>query len=430
MPAKTSSARIGASMRATETSGPSVSHWQENAPLYGAAFFQSLGMTIWGLTMPLILKSLGATDGVSGTVCSLYNWLYLVACLSAVAVINRFHPKPLLTHGSSIVAASSGVILLTIVLHSWSVLPVAPIPIITIFVALMGAATALFWPPLMSWISDQHAGAELNRRLGAFSVSWSTGALAAPLISSYAIALSNTWAQGLAFAFSAAAWLCILLAKRSASHQPHDNETAIDPDAHLPVGVTSEQARAYQWMSRIALLAVFVPIGALRTHLPILLTYDLGYSTLAFGLIMTAFSIVQTTMYAVIGRTHRWHYHPAMFWGAQLVMAGAFAALAIVTSIPAFIVMAAALAAMHTFIYASHLYYGVSGGAKRSRVTTIHELTLSAGYAFGAMAAGMISDALGRRAPYACIAAAVIIGIIAQVFVRPMLMRKRPTPTT
>lgn len=407
-----------------------ISHWRENSLLYSAAFFQGLGLTIWGLTTPLILKSLGASDGTSGTVCSAYNWLYLFACLSTVAVISRFQSKPLLAIGTTLIAAASGAILVVIALNARQMFPVAPIPVITAFVAIMGAATALFWPPLMSWISGQHSGRELNRRLGAFSVSWSSGALLAPLLGSYAVEVSATWAQALAFAFSAIAWISILLAKQSISPvlNPPDNEAELAN--HLPDHVSEEQARAYRWMSRIALLVVFWPIGTIRTHLPILLTIDLKFDAVTFGVVMTAFSIVQTLMYAAIGKTHRWHYHPIMFWGSQVAMIASFGALAVVQSVSAFIVMAIILAVMQTFIYASHLYYGVSGGAKRSRVTTIHELVLSAGYALGAMAAGMISDALGRRAPYVWITVAMIVAVIIEAIICRTLLKKRSTPTS
>ena len=52
------------------------------------------------------------------------------------------------------------------------------------------------------------------------------------------------------------------------------------------------------------------------------------------------------------------------------------------------------------FIYVSHLFYGVSGGKKRSGLMAIHEFLLSIGMVIGSVAGGYISDSFGRYVPY------------------------------
>jgi predicted MFS family arabinose efflux permease len=66
------------------------------------------------------------------------------------------------------------------------------------------------------------------------------------------------------------------------------------------------------------------------------------------------------------------------------------------------------------FIYVSHLFYGVSGGKKRSGLMAIHEFLLSCGMVVGSVAGGYISDSMGRYMPYWLGAGSLVFGLAVQ----------------
>ena len=50
-----------------------------------------------------------------------------------------------------------------------------------------GAAMALYWPFLMSWVSSDYEGVQLNRRFGRYNGAWSSGGTIGPLIGGMAL---------------------------------------------------------------------------------------------------------------------------------------------------------------------------------------------------------------------------------------------------
>jgi hypothetical protein len=70
-------------------------------------------------------------------------------------------------------------------------------------------------------------------------------------------------------------------------------------------------------------------------------------------------------------------------------------------SVTHFLVGAAGIIGVaEAFIYASHLFYNVSGARNRSGLMALHEFLLSAGLVAGSLSGGYISDAFGRYKPY------------------------------
>ena len=79
------------------------------------------------------------------------------------------------------------------------------------------------------------------------------------------------------------------------------------------------------------------------------------------------------------------------------------------------------------FIYVSHLFYGVSGGKKRSGLMALHEFLLSTGFVIGSVGGGFISDSFGRYVPYWLGAGAILIGLIAQSAIWRKLRTSTPS---
>jgi len=70
------------------------------------------------------------------------------------------------------------------------------------------------------------------------------------------------------------------------------------------------------------------------------------------------------------------------------------------TSLWVFIAAAGIIGIAEGFIYASHLFYNVSGAKSRNGLMALHEFLLSAGFVIGSLTGGHLSDSFGRYMPY------------------------------
>jgi MFS family permease len=68
-------------------------------------------------------------------------------------------------------------------------------------------------------------------------------------------------------------------------------------------------------------------------------------------------------------------------------------------------------------MYASHIYYGVSGGTRRAGRMAVHAIISSLGFAAGGILGGILSDKHGRYSPYWFGFGTVIIGLITQAII-------------
>ena len=82
-----------------------------------------------------------------------------------------------------------------------------------------------------------------------------------------------------------------------------------------------------------------------------------------------------------------------------------------------FFIIAAGFGCSSSFVYVSHLYYGVTGSKKRSGRMLIHEFILCGGMFIGAFVSGYLSDHFGRYMPYKFGLAVLILSFLVQVII-------------
>ena len=62
-------------------------------PLYMAVFLMALGLSVWWISLPFIIKRLGGTDGQVGICFALYMGVYAAGCILAGSVFKHSNPK-------------------------------------------------------------------------------------------------------------------------------------------------------------------------------------------------------------------------------------------------------------------------------------------------------------------------------------------------
>jgi MFS family permease len=140
-------------------------------PLYGAAFTMAISLNAWWTTMPFIVRNIGGSEDHVG-----YAWAasmlgYLVCLLLAGTALDRHNPKNT-TRVASVIIFMSSLIMSVMVYVVLSKELVGNIVMIWTVIAagtVAGAAMSLFWPFLMSWVSEDFEGPTLNRRLGTYN---------------------------------------------------------------------------------------------------------------------------------------------------------------------------------------------------------------------------------------------------------------------
>jgi len=384
----------------------------ESAQVYAGAFFQSFGGTVWLVAMPFVIKRLGGTDFDAGLCMGLLFGGYMMSlalCLFGSGILDRFNKKRMAQLGAGIITATMAGAYLTVAAAEKDICGGRAAMLILIALSTaQGAATVLFWPVLVGWLSMGHEGRQLNRRLGIFNVSWSLGSVASPWFAGYLVKGGSAGPLVTCAAAAAVSFISVSLANKPSQNLPLTGDNGENTDEAQVLH------RRFRWMSRIALFTSFVCSGLLRTHLGLLMKFDLGFSESSYGKV---FMIMSAAIFAALfaaGRTHRWHHKLFVFMGTQGLLLVSMLMIVRGNLLWQFFLAATLSGVAQGFLYSSHLYYVVSGEKHRSARMAIHEITLSIGFLAGSIAGGYISDQFGRLAPYWFGSAVVAAGLLLQ----------------
>ena len=127
--------------------------------LYVGTFFFSGGHGgIFTLALPFVIILLGGSDKDLGLCFGLGTLAYMVSCLTVANHLDKFSPKRTLQFSSAFISIAFAMLFLYTRNFKNVNLPLSPVPTIISSEILTGVALALFWPPIMGWISTGHEG--------------------------------------------------------------------------------------------------------------------------------------------------------------------------------------------------------------------------------------------------------------------------------
>ena len=383
---------------------------EENVlPLCIAAFFQSSCGAIWLIAIPYIIKRFGGTDTQLGLCIGLWFISYIIGCLLTGGLLDRLNSKLVVQVGAGVNVLVSVLQLTIVILGQRGICPISPVLAFIILSSFTGIFTSLFWPPLMGWISTGYEGSKLNQRLGLFNLSWSLGAISTPYFAGLLVEHNSSSPIILMLFFTFFSLVGVIFAQNPITSNLSNGQVPMLPDDVIPTLLPK-----FRWMSRVALFTSFVCIGLARTQLAVFFKFELPFTESDYGSAVLVMSVFTFAVFTLAGQSHAWHYKLWMFMGCQiLILVSMF--LILFTSSLSLLTFAVALIGIgESFMYASHLYYGVSGGTKRAGRMAIHEIILSLGFAGGGVFGGILSDRYGRYSPYWFGFSIVTIGLCIQ----------------
>lgn len=360
----------------------------------------------------LAQQHMQAKSAQVGLIAALYQGPYVFAVLAGRPLLDRIDPRVQAALSNLLLAVSACGMVFATTLNQLLVL-----------VTISGLATSWLWPPVMGRVSAGLEGTALNRRLGRFNAAWSTGMVLGPLIGGYLYAWHVSapfWSAVAYHLISAVLLMTCSPAGQPARPSPQRAESAAEEEpAHVA---------CFRRMARVALVSGYISLGLLRFQLPVLAEQELGINSAGFGKIGMFLSLTMALGFWALGRHPWWHFRGRWMWAFQAGLACSLL-LAYAAAGPLALYLCAGLTGVGiSFLYASHLYYGVTGGARRSRRMAIHEVLVSAGFLVGAYGGGLLAGVIGLRAPYVVGCGALLCGVVAEMVIHRG--NKAPTAET
>jgi len=391
-------------------------------PLYGAAFTTGLSLSTAWSAMSFVIIAMGGTKAHVGDAPTVNILAYMVALLVTGSRLGHLDVKRA-TRTAVLIALLSAVFMALAVFgatrdsHSghrlwiWMVIASG---------GLGGAAMSLFWPFLMSWVSGSYEGLELNRRLGRYNGSWSSGGVVGPLVGAWLVEQGPVWPMVAAVVCFLASFLLLGLARRDAA-QPHSPAASGNGGSEVPCD--ARMLADFRWMSRIALFCAWASFAIARSQFALVFT-GLGHSKGQFGAYLTTIALCNFLALIAGGRWAFWHFRAGLLFGAQGMVLLALLMVIYGRALSVLFLSAIVLGLAFGFSYSSHLFYGAATSRKRSVRMVIHEIVISLGVTVGSWPSGHLAQHVGAYAPYWFAVGLVTLGAVGQLVIHIASQRR------
>ena len=386
-------------------------------PLYGAAFCMSLALNALWTAMPFVIRNIGGTETHVGYVWAANMFSYMVCLIITGFVLGRHNPKN--TTRISVAVIFTSILTLNIIICVilrknlngslsliWAAIAAC---------AVAGAAMALYWPFLMSWVSEDIEGHALNRRLGTFNGSWSGAAIIGPLVGGFLVDVGTP--VPIVFVIVSLV-ICFIFLNIAADGTFITSLFGDEQTRTVNGSLNNANIVRLRWIARIGLFGSWACLGVTRSQFALLFT-GMGYSETWFGMLIMIFGICNFSVMIVAGRCAFWHFKPTLLLVAQIAIAASLVLVIYGGTLPVFILAFIVMGCGFGFIYCSHLYYGTTGKKKRSTQMVIHEATLSLGIVVGSGTGGFIARSFGPYRPYWFNLVLLTAGLIIQIILLP-----------
>ena len=393
-------------------------------PLYGAAFATGLSLSTAWSAMPFILIAMGGTKAHVGDAPTVNILAYMAALLVTGSRLGHLDAKR--ATRAATVAAMLATALMTLAVfgattHSsagqrtwlWLIITAG---------GLSGAAMALFWPFLMSWVSGSYEGLELNRRLGRYNGSWSSGGVAGPLVGAWLVEKGPLWPMLAAVLCFGVAFLLLSLARRDAVQPRGSGPANGAPDIPCDPRMLAD----FRWLSRITLFCAWASFAIARSQFALLFT-SLGFSKSQFGVYLMTVALCNFLTLIAAGRWAFWHLRAGLLMGAQGMVLTVLLMVIFGRTLGVLYLSAVVLGVAFGFAYSSHLFYGAAASRKRSVRMVIHEIVISLGVTAGSWPSGHLAQHVGPYAPYWFAVALVGLGILGQICIHIVSLARAET---
>jgi MFS family permease len=381
--------------------------------LYGAAFAMSIAISVWWTAMPFVVRNIGGTESHVGYAWAANMFGYMFCLLLAGVALGQHNPKNTTRTAVAVNLASASVmgVLVYFILFKGLVGNLALIWLVIAAGAVAGGAMSLFWPFLMSWVSEDFEGRILNSRLGTYNGMWSAAAMIGPLLAGVLVETGTP----LPIIFAVVGFIICFLFLSIATDSSVQTTLFGDVE-HRPVAGCEDKAALirFRWMARVVLFSSWACLGVIRSQFALLFT-GMGFTETWFGIIITIFGVFNFAMLTAAGKCTFWHFKPVLLLAAQAMLPLSLLMIIYGRTLSIFVPSLVIMGCGFGFAYSSHLYYGSCGTKKRSVQMIIHEATISIGIIVGSGVGGYLAKNIGLYQPYWFALALVIAGLIIQL---------------
>ena len=323
-----------------------------------------------------------ARDRFQGTA-SVIGWLaavphlcYFGGCFALRPLYRTVLPRHSLVLGTAAAAAA-----LT------GMLVVRSLPPLFILYGLFGFCQALFWPPLMGWLSSGQEKEELNKTLGRFNLSWSGGSIIAPGVAGFLLQ------RGLGVPFRAAALimaaicLIVLIVSITAPGIRRDRQREPLRRSGRKLEDRSAPLRYPAW---VGLFASYVILGITMSVFPLYLREQISLTESRIGLLLLFRALFSTLGFILLARLAFWHFNSRLMILGQGMTVAAVAVMAAAASFAGLAAVLMVFGLLFALSYNNSLFHGVSGSLRRSTRMAVHEGVLTAGMVAGSAIGGYL----------------------------------------
>jgi MFS family permease len=347
----------------------------KTAVMLPATFLMSTanGLIAFGIVYYL-RDAYSAKASVIGWFTAFYAIAYFLGCIAFKPLLFYVLPRYSMMVGAVVMGTS---ILGILIFHSLTAG--------FIFYGIFGFAVALFWPPLMGWLSANIEGKEMNRTMSRFNFTWSSANIAAPFLAGLLFEIDITLPIKTGIAMQYGVFLFILAASlvferlRSDLYREPPRRKEEKKDGGTPV----------RYLGWIGIFCSYAIIGVLNTMFPLFGREVLSLSASVVGALLLTRALTTTAGFLIFGRTHRWHFKitPHYYAGAAYIF---MAGLLILFPRPgAYGIILPLIGIIAAYSYSSSIFHGAAGTARKGKSMTIHEAILTAGQVFGAVGGGI-----------------------------------------
>ncbi len=367
-----------------------------------AAFCMDFANGMFFVSLPYLGLAFGADSMQLGILTALRGATYILACVPAAMLSDRFNRKVLLA------IAAGGVICV----FAGTTRATALWQLFALGVA-WAVAISPFWPAFFAWLGDSHGPDQLAPASGAVNLSWSIGGMLGGMLSGWLFGVSRALPFALA-AIPAGLAALVMFLSPCTHGRPKKVESSVNPPG-------TKRELGSVWLGAIATASL---LGLMSGVFPGL-GNEIGVGATSFGFLMAGLALGRTLVFLVgmrRGRNLR-HWAPAM---ATQLLAGAMVASVGGTESKAWLACVfLAIGAALGVNYYRGLFISLEGAGSRGLKAGLHEAALLTGVLLGSLGGGAVAKIRGLRAPYAPAGLCVLLLLVLQGFLLVSASRAR-----
>jgi DHA1 family multidrug resistance protein-like MFS transporter len=350
---------------------------RKSALLLPIAFLFYTALTVTTFSMIFYARDrFEASAAVIGWLAAVPHICYFGGCFALRPLYRLVLPRHLL-----ILATASAAVSLA------GILVVRSLPPLFLLYGLFGLIQALYWPPLIGWLSSGREKEQLNSTLGWFNLSWSGGSIIAPGVAGFLLQ------RGLSLPFKAAALImaaiCLTVVLASVAvpgiRQDRQRETV-----HSREGKLEDRSTPLRYPAWIGLFASYVILGITMSVFPLYLREQISLTEPRIGLLLLLRALFSTLGFLLLARITFWHFNSRLMILGQATIGVMVAVIAVAGTFSGFAAVLIAFGLLFALSYNNSLFHSMSGSSRRSTRMAVHEGLLTAGMVSGSAISGCL----------------------------------------